>query len=203
MASNRSPASAFLLLALGLLTSACGGPPLSDKEDIARALTGASIPSTHAKGALMSVYASGISTPAITLRGSQSGEVKLTINPVGVVVGAIGKGVMLDLEYMDYSMDGIFRLHGSVSMLANFEYVAEQGEDPYADVKLTAVGRIKLSGVYSDELRANISLITRFQALQTQEPSIALRLNGSVHGLAESFEFDNEDVAVLWQQAAR
>lgn len=184
---------------------ACGGPPLSNKDDLARVLTGASIPTTHAKGALAQLYASHVTEyPAFTINGLRSGNCKITVNPVGVIVGALGKGVMLDIIYDDFSEDGLYWLDGSVSLLANFDYVAEQeGEDPYADVKLTAVGRLKLNGLNTDVIHSNISLITRFHDLEFHEGSIQLRLNGSVEALEQRFEFTDEDMAVLWHEASQ
>lgn len=193
-----------LSLTAAACLSACGGPPLSNKDDLARVLTGASIPTTHAKGALAQLYASKATSdyPAFTISGVRSGNCKITVNPVGVIVGVLGKGVMLDILYDDFSEDGLYWLDGSVSLLANFDYVAEQaGEDPYADVKLTAVGRLKLNGLNTDVIHSNISLTTRFHDLEFHEGSIQLRLNGAVDALDQRFEFDNEDLAVLWEQA--
>lgn len=198
-----TPRTLCLSLAAAACLCACGGPPLSNKDDLARVLTGASIPTTHAKGALAQLYASNVTEyPAFTINGVRSGNCKITVNPVGVIVGALGKGVMLDIIYDDFSEDGFYWLDGSISLLANFDYVAEhEGEDPYADVKLTAVGRLKLNGINTDIIHSNISLITRFHDLELHEGSIQLRLNGSVEALEQSFEFTDEDLAVLWEQA--
>jgi hypothetical protein len=203
MQTFRGSVAGISLLAFAACLSACGGPPLSSKDDLARAIAGASVPSTGAKGALMALHASNIDIPAFTLHGSRGGKAKVTVNPLGVVVGIAGKGLMLDLIYDDYCEDGLFRLDGTLSVLAQFEYTAEPGDYAYADLKLSLVGRLALSGLYSDQLHANVRLTTRIHDLEFREGSIELRLDGAVDALEQRFEFAQEDLSFHWADAVR
>jgi len=184
-------ASLFLLVACG--------PPLTDKSQGAASMTRASMPSTQAQGAALELLSSRVTPQAgISIQGARGGSATVSINPVEVAVGLAGKGLMLDIEYQDYSEDGIYRLDGLLSVLAQFDYVAQDGEDPYADLKLSLAGRLKVSGVYSDEVHAHLALLTRVHELSLREGQVDVQLNGSLEASQGTFEFNNDTYTVAW-----
>ncbi len=187
-----------LPLVVGLV--ACGGPPFDSGDDVAASLTHASFPSTSAQGAIVDLLGQRIGPLGTTVKGARGGEAVLSINPVGAGVGLVGRGVLFDVEYRGYSEDGGLRLDGTVSVLAQFEYVAQAGEPMYVDLKLSLVGRLSVGGARSDELRLNVTLLTPFQDLSRRADSVQLRLSGSVQASRHRFEFANEDLSVLWRR---
>ncbi|MHB8872636.1 MAG: hypothetical protein ACYC8T_03020 [Myxococcaceae bacterium] len=194
---------AGLLAPALLLAAACGGPPLGSKEDAARAMAQASIPSVGAKGALLSVLGQGaLPEPSFTVPGPEGGEATVSINAVGAIIGFAAKGVLFDVEFTGFAA-GDNRLDGRLSVIANFEYQAAGGEEPSADLKLSLVGRVTLSGVYSDELHVNLTLITRFADLSSRGEGITLRLNGKIDAREGTFSFTEEDLQVLWKKLTR
>ncbi len=206
--SRFSPA----LVALGALAlTACGGPPLKSKDEAATSLTRASMPSTQAHGAAMRLLASQAysNTPpapgqaSITIQGSRGGTATIHLNPVEIVIGLFGKGLLLDIEYSDYSEDGIYRLDGKLSILAQYEYVAQQGEDPHSDLRLSLVGRVRLGGVYSDELDTHITVVTRFDELALRQGNVHIQVKGYVEASQGRFEFDQDGYTIAWGEAPR
>lgn len=193
-----------VLAAAGAL-SACG-KPLETKEEFTQAAAGASVPATAAKvsGPLMQLYMSGAETPeqlpvpSITVKGTQGGEATLSINPVGVVVGLMGAGIMFDLEYDDYSVDGVNHLWGKLSVLANFDYVAAAEEDPNADFEVSFVGTLGITGPVHDDARVNLRVQTNLGDLMTREGTTKLRLDGSVVASETELQFAEEDFVIDW-----
>lgn len=194
-----------VLAALGAL-SACG-KPLETKDEFTQAAAGASVPATAARvsGPLMQLYMSGaeapeqLPVPSLTVKGTQGGEATLSVNPVGVVVGLIGAGIMFDLEYDDYSVDGINYLWGKVSVLANFDYQAAAEEDPSADFQVSFAGTLGMSGVIRDEARLNLKVKTNLGDLMTREGTTKLRLNGTVTASEAELQFAEEEFVIDWK----
>jgi len=206
--SSRTPgvgALPFLLLCLLLcLLTACGGPPLATKAQAAASMTRASIPSTQAQGAALDLYSSHAFPPAgITLQGARGGSATVTLNPVEIAVGLAGKGLLLDIRYQDYSEDGIYRLEGLLSVLAQFNYVAEAQESPHADLKLTLAGKVKVSGVYSDEVRAHLTVLTRLHPLSLRDGEVDVQLNGSLEASQTTFQFSGDSYTLAWGDAPK
>lgn len=187
-------------LPLALALMACGGPPFDSSDDVAAGLTHASFPSTSAEGAIADLLGQRIGPLGTTVKGARGGEAVLSINPVGAGVGLVGRGVLFDIEYRGYSEDGSLRLDGTVSVLAQFEYLAQAGEPTSADLKLSLVGRLSVGGARSDELQLNVKLLTRFQDLSLRADSVQMRLSGSVQASRHRFEFDDEDLSVSWRR---
>lgn len=184
---------------------ACG-PPLRSKEDATHALAGASVPATAARtaGAFLRLYGTAadqqpLPEPSITVKGTSGGEAELSVNPVGLVVGLAGRGILFDAEYRDYSVDGVNYLDGKVSVLANFDYVAALNEDPNADFEVSFVGELGVSGMYHDDARLNLKVKARLDELMTRENTTKLRLSGKVTASEQEFVFDDEDVVIDWQ----
>lgn len=187
-----------LLVASAVLV-ACG-PPLESKDALAGVLAHAAIPSTEARGDRLDLEPSfALPEAGVTIRGAKGGTAQVLLNPLQLAVGAAGGALLLDIKYSDYSEDGVYRLDGTLSVLARFQYVAEEGEAPYADVKLGLVGKLRLGGAVSDELRMDVTLLTRIHDLEFREDSVELQLDGHVEARAESFVFDHEDLQLRWQ----
>jgi hypothetical protein len=201
-------ATALVALGAAALT-ACGGPPLKSKDEAAAGLTRASMPSTQAQGAAMRLLAAQASSnaplpeAAFSLQGSRGGTATIRINPVAAVVGLFGRGLLLDIEYSDYSEDGLYRLDGKLSILARYEYVAQEGEDPYADLSLSLVGKVRLGGVYSDELDTHVTIVTRFNELAGREGNVQIRVKGYVEASQGRFDFDQDSFTIAWGEAPR
>ena len=189
-------------LGVFLVLAACGGRPVQSKQDLADSLAFASIPSTGVKGGMLSLYGSAaVPEPSFTVRGLRGGEARVSINPLGGAIGVAAGGVLFDVDYSGFSEDGLHRLDGHVSVIATFDYhaCACQAES-YADLKLSLVGTVQLSGVISDDLRFNVSVITRFHDLEFREDSIELFLKGQVTAHGDVFDFADENLTVSWQQ---
>lgn len=190
----------FTVAALALFAG-CGGPPIKTRDQLGSAVARAAIPSVGAQGALFQVVGqAALPSPQFSVKGADGGEAIVSINAVGAIVGFAAKGVMFDVEFKGFSEGGGLRLDGKVSVLANFEYAAAGSEDPTTDLKLSLVGKLSISGTFSDELALNVRLLTRFKDLSLRDGSIALRLDGSVEAREASFAFTEEDVQVLWKQ---
>ncbi|HLL52329.1 MAG TPA: hypothetical protein VK447_02225 [Myxococcaceae bacterium] len=197
------------LVALGALAlTACGGPPLKTKDEAAAGLTRASMPSTTAQGAALRLLQSQAASDfpgeaAFTLQGRKGGSATLKVNPVEVIVGLFGKGLLFDIEYSDYSDDGLYRLDGTLSLLAQYQYVAQQGEDPYSDLRLSMIGRMRLGGVYSDELDTRVTVVTRFHELAAHSGNVRVRVNGYVEASQGRFDFTQDDFNITWGEASQ
>ncbi|MFL5319394.1 MAG: hypothetical protein ACJ790_07035 [Myxococcaceae bacterium] len=194
------------LMILAVLAAGCGGKPVQSKEELTSTFAYAAVPTTHAKGAALMLYQSGLDqlpAPAITVKGTSGGEATLKVNPVGVVVGLAGRGVMVDMEYKDYSEDGAHWLDGDISALTQFDYVPGEGDADYADVKIGLVGQLGLSGVIRDALDMDVTLTTRFQDLQVREDTVSFRLDGTVDTPTQQFKWDHEDLQALWNEAKK
>lgn len=186
--------------------SACG-KPLETKEEFTHAAAGAAVPTTAANtsGALMRLYMSGAETPeqlpvpSLTVKGSHGGEATLSVNPVGIVVGLAGRGIMFDLEYDDYSVDGLNYLWGKVSVLADFDYIAAAQEDPNANFQISFVGTLGMSGLVRDEARLNVKVKTNLADLMTHEGTTKLRLHGTVTASEVEFDFQEEEFVIDWK----
>jgi hypothetical protein len=191
------------LALLCVALAACGGRPVQSKQDLAESFADASIPAVDAKGAALSLLENrALPEPSITVRGKGGGEATLSFNPVGGAVGLAGKGVLFDVKYSGYSEDGHHALDGSVSVLATFDYVAASPEGAYGDLKLSIVGRLQLRGIISDEVQANVTVLTRFHDLSFREDSIEMRLTGKASAHGEEYAFADEDLSMLWKQRA-
>lgn len=179
---------------------------MESKEELTSTFAYAAVPMTYAKGAATRLYYSGIEAPkelpepSISIKGSRGGEAVLKLNPVGVVVGLAGKGVMVDIQYMGYSEDGMHWLDGDISALTTFDYQPGPEDVSYADIKVGLVGELGLSGLISDVLDMNVALTTRFEDLQFKDESVSFRLDGSVSTPAKTFEWEQEDLETLWEQ---
>lgn len=197
------------LLVIALLASACGGKAVESKDELTSTFAYAAVPTAHAKetaGAAIRLYQSGLDqlpTPAITVKGSRGGEATLKINPVGVIVGLAGKGVMVDMEYKDYSEDGLHWLDGDVSALTQFDYVPGDGDAPYADIKVGLVGQVGLAGVLRDVLDMNVTLTTRFNDLEVKPEKMEFRLDGTVDTPDRQFKWDHEDLEAVLNAATQ
>ena len=201
--------SQFLMVALvGVLAAACGGKPIESKDELTSTFAYAAVPMTHARGAASRLQLSGIEAPeklpepSISVKGSRGGEAVLKINPVGVVVGLAGKGVMVDIQYRGYSEDGMHWLDGDVSALTQFNYVPGPEDVNHADIKIGLVGELGLTGLIRDVLELNVALTTRFEDLSLRDESVSFRLDGSVETPAQTFEWEHEDLETLWEQPA-
>lgn len=202
-----------VLAAVGAMGLAACGKPLETKEEFIQAAAGAPVPTTAARatGAALRIYASSadqkqLPQPSITVQGPQGGEAVLSVNPVGIVVGLVGGGVLFDMEYRDYSIDGLHYLHGKVSVLANFDYVAALGEDPHVNFQVSFVGDLGISGPIRDNARLNLEVKSNVNDLLTLEGTTKLRFDGKVAASAQTFEFVGEDVVIDWaalERAAR
>jgi serine/threonine-protein kinase HipA len=183
-----------------LLVAACGGgKPIESKQELADSLANASIPTAASRGAALSLSGqAAFPEPSFTLRGAEGGEATLSLNPAGVLLGLAAKGVLFDVKYDGFCEDGVHRLDGTLSVLAQFDYVAACGEPAYVDLKLSLVGKLSVNGPVQDELDVNVTLVTRFTDLSLRQSSIDLHLNGTVHTREASFSFDQENLAVLW-----
>ena len=194
-------------LVLATVALAACGKPLETKEEFASAIAGASVATTASRGGMIGIFESGstpqpLPVPSITVKGAQSGEATLSINPVGAVVGLIGQGILFDVEYADYSVDGINHLHGDLSVLANFDYLAALGENPAANFEVSFVGSLGLTGVVRDDARVNLRIRTNLAELTTRSDQLTLRLKGSVHASQTDLEFLDEDVVINWSEVA-
>ncbi len=179
---------------------ACGGPPLKTKDEASAAVAHSALPSRFAKGQFLGLFGSaGVPTPSIEVPGPKGGSAVLMINPVGAAVGAAAQGVLFDVEYKGFTADGKHVFDGLLSANANFAYVAPAGEDPSADLSLKLIGRVALSGAYSDDLDVNLTLTAQFDDLSFRDESVHLRLNGRLDTPGESFEFANEDIEAVWE----
>lgn len=200
--------SLLIAVGLGLLSTACGGKPLESKDELTSTFAYAAVPMTAAKGAAARLAMSGIDAPeklpepSISIKGSRGGEAVLKLNPVAVVVGLAGKGVMVDIEYMGYSEDGMHWLDGDISALTQFDYQPGPEEISHADIKIGLVGEMGLSGLISDLLDMNVALTTRFEDLQFKDDSVSFRLDGKVETPTQTFEWAHEDLETLWEQPA-
>jgi hypothetical protein len=186
-------------------SSACGRS-LETKEELARAMAGASVATTGSSGETANVSATGTEPiqlpPSITVRGAHSGQATLSVNPVGAVVGLVGRGILFDVGYADYSVDGFNHLDGDLSVLANFEYLPALLEDPRTDFEVSLVGRIRVSGVVSDEARLNLRVKCNLADLTELPGQLKLRLRGSVTASQTQFDFHDEDVILEWSALA-
>lgn len=196
----------FLVGAVAVVAWAGCGKPLETKEEFKNAAAGASVPATAARasGAALRIYASGAETPdqlpqpSISVKGTHGGEAVLSVNPVGIAVGLAGQGLLFDMEYKDYSVDGLQYLYGKVSVLANFDYIAAINEDPNADFEVSFVGTLGLSGVIRDEARLNLKVKSNVNDLVTREGTTKLRLDGSVNASEAQFDFEEEEYVIDW-----
>ncbi len=194
----------FALPGAALLLLAACGKPIETKEELLAPVAGASVPATAARGASLALFAQAaeapeqLPVPAITVTGTHGGSATLSVNPVGVVVGLVGKGLLFDIEYDGYSVDGIHWLDGKLSVLANFEYLASDGEAPEANFEVSLVGTVGISGLVSDEVRLNLKVKTNLQDLIDNAEQLKLRLNGSITASRQEFEFLAEDVVLDW-----
>jgi len=187
-----------------LLALAACGPPLATRDDASTVLAQASLPSPSAQGAALALLATGATAlpqPTLTVYGRRGGQAQLDFNVVAAAVGLLGEGLAFQVHYADYSDDGLVRLGGDLAVLANFGFQPAVA-DGYTDLKLTVVGRAAVSGAYSDEVHARITLTTRLSDLQFEGDSIRLHLDGYVETRDQRFDFNDEDVTVLWQRFA-
>lgn len=199
-----------LLIALfAVVATGCGGKALESKDELTSTFAYAAVPFAHAKGALTRNYQmSGIEAPkelpepSISIKGTNGGEAVIKLNPVGVIVGLAGKGVMVDIEYKGFSGDGLHWLDGNISALTQFDYQPGPEELSYADIKIGLVGELGLSGIIRDALDMNVSLTTRFQDLSFRDESVSFRVDGSVETPATKFEWQQEDLETLWEKSA-
>ena len=194
------------LVLTGVLASGCGGKSLESKDELTSTFAYAAVPFTHAKGAVTRMYQSGIEAPeklpqpAISVKGTRGGEAVLKLNPVGVVVGLLGRGVMVDIEYKGYSEDGMHWMDGDISALTQFDYVGGPEELSHADIKIGLVGELGLTGLIRDALDLNVALTTRFEDLNFRDESVSFRVDGSVETPTQTFEWSHEDLETLWEQ---
>lgn len=183
------------------------GKPLETKEEFANALGNASVPASAAKasGASLAIYASNadeqktLPQPSISVKGTHGGEAVLSVNPVGIVVGLAGQGILFDMEYKDYSVDGLNYLVGNVSVLANFDYIAAAQEDPNADFEISFVGDLGIRGFVRDDTRVNLTVKTNLADLMTREGTTRLRLKGKVTASEQELTYEDEDVTIDWK----
>lgn len=186
--------------------AACG-KPLETKEEFANALGNAAVPTSaaQASGAALSIYASNVDEPkqlpqpSISVTGTHGGEAILSVNPIGIVVGLAGQGILFDMEYKDYSVDGVNYLVGNVSVLANFDYIAAAQEDPNADFEVSFVGDLGLRGIVRDDTRVNLVVKTNLADLMTREGTTRLRLKGKVTASEHELQFEDEDLTIDWK----
>lgn len=197
------------LVAVAAHTLVACGPPLKSREDAQNALAGASVPTTAARsaGAYLRLYGSAadqemLPAPFITVKGPEGGEAVLSVNPLGVVVGLVGKGILFDTEYKGYSVDGVNYLDGKVSVLANFDYVAALHEDPSANFEVSLVGDLDLSGLFHDSTRLNLKVKSHLSDLVTRENTTKLWLEGKVTASEQEFVFEDEEVVIDWRALA-
>jgi hypothetical protein len=197
---------AWMWVAVVAAASSACGRSLETKEELARAMAGASVATTGSSGETSNLSATGEEpirlSPLITVRGAHSGEATLSVNPVGAVVGLVGHGILFDVAYADYSMDGLNHLHGDLSVLANFDYLPAMPEDPRTDFEVSLVGRIRVSGVVSDEARLNLRVKCNLADLTEFPGQLKLRLRGSVAASQTQFDFHDEDVIIDWAALA-
>ena len=157
-------------------------------------------------GAGFSLYQSGVDLPKelpqprITVQGPNGGTAVLSVNPVGLVVGLAGQGVLFDMEYKKFSADGLHYLKGNVSVLANFEYLAQAVEPSDVNFEVGFVGGIGISGVVSDEVEMNLRLKTNLAELVERQDEMTLRLNGWVEASSLRFDFADEDLVINWRE---
>ena len=197
------------LLVVGSTAWVACGPPLQSKEDAEHAIAGASVPATMARttGAYLRLYASAADTPdqlpqpSITVQGVD-GEAVLSINPVGLVVGLAGKGILFDTEYKGYSVDGVNYLDGKVSVLANFDYLAAINEDPRANFEVSFVGELGINGAFHDSARLNVKVKSNLEDLMTRDGTTKLRLKGKITASEQDFVFEDDDVEIDWKAIA-
>lgn len=193
-----------LFASAALLALAACGPPLGTRDDAATVLAQASLPSPSAQGAALALGAAGATAlpqPTLTVYGRRGGQAQLDFNVVAAALGLLGEGLAFQVHYADYSDDGLVRLGGDLAVLANFGFQPAVA-DGYTDLKLTVLGRANVSGAYSDEVHANVTLTTRLGDLQFEGDSIKLHLDGYVETRDQRFDFNDEDVTVLWQRFA-
>jgi hypothetical protein len=194
------------LVGLGLLAGC--GRPVHSKEELAQAMAGAMFPASAARGsgASMSLYQSGadapdqLPRPSITVQGPNGGSAVLSVNPVGLVVGLAGKGVLFDMEYKKFSVDGLHVLKGDVSVLANFEYLAAGTDPSELNFEVGFVGDIGLGGELSDDLELNLRVKTNLAELVDRQEEMTLRLKGWVEAKEQRFEFADEDLVINWRE---
>lgn len=199
----------FQILALAVVATGCGGKALESKDELTSTFAYAAVPFAHAKGALARQHLlSGIEAPeqlpepSITIKGTRGGNAVLKVNPIGVVVGLAGKGLMVDIAYEGYSEDGLHWLDGDISALTQFDYQPGPEEVSYADIKIGLVGEMGLSGVIRDALDMNVSLTTRFEDLSFRDDSVSFRVDGTVETPMTTFQWSNEDLETLWEPKA-
>lgn len=182
--------------------SACG-PALDDRDRLATVMAVSAVPAAHARqGQVPSRSFGELPQPSLTLAGARGGFATIDFNLVGGAVGLVGEGVLFQVRYSDYSHDGLIRLSGDVSVLANFAFVGSAQGLESADVSLSVAGTARLSGLYTDTLNARIRLSTRLSGLQLQGAPLPVRLDGFVQGDAARFEFKQEDLLVHWDAFA-
>jgi hypothetical protein len=193
-----------LFASTALLALAACGPPLATKDDVSTVLAQAAIPSPSAQGAYLSLLAAGATSlpqPTLTVYGRHGGRAEIDFNVVAAALGLIGQGLAFEVHYADYSDDGFVRLGGDLGVLAAFDFQPAVA-DGYTDLKLTVLGKASVSGVYYDEVHARVTLTTRLYDLQFAGESIRLHLDGYVETHDQRFDWDDEDITVLWQRFA-
>ncbi len=205
---TRTPSHITLWAGVALLVVTGCGPNIQTKEELAEAMAGALFPTTAAKGdgAGFALYQSGVDlpkelpSPSITVQGPNGGKAILSVNPVGLVVGLVGQGVLFDMEYKKFSADGLHYLKGDVSVLANFEYLAVPEEPADVNFEVGFVGGAGISGVVSDDVEMNLRLKTNLAQLVERQDEMTLRLKGWVETSAQRFEFADEDLVIRWRE---
>lgn len=197
------------VLAFAVVATGCGGKALESKDELTSTFAHAAVPFAHAKGALARHHQlSGIDgpeqlpEPTLSIKGTRGGSAVLKVNPIGVVVGLAGRGLMVDIAYEGYSEDGLHWLDGDISALTQFDYQPGPEDVSYADIKIGLVGELGLSGVIRDALDMNVSLTTRFHDLSFRDDSVSFRLDGAVETPVTRFEWSNEDLQTLWEPKA-
>ncbi len=189
----------LLLPVLSPLVAAGCGTPLKTKEEVAQSVAHTAVPSRSAEGHLLSLYGAALEAPSFEVPGPSGGKAQVSINPVGAAVGLASEGLLFDVQYDGFSIDGSHVFDGLLSSRANFDYVpAAAGEDPRADLSLSLVGRVELGGDFSDDLELSVKLTTELSDLSLRDEGIRLRLDGRVETGSQSFEFAGEDFDAAW-----
>jgi hypothetical protein len=193
-----------LAVAVSAALVACG-KPVESKDELFGPVGGASAPAVMAQGSAFPLlggtgeHDSSLPQPSIVVRGTHGGKATLSVNPVGLAVGLVGKGLLFDIEYDAYSVDGVNFLGGKVSVLANFDYQALWGEDPRLDFELALIGTVELRGAVSDEVRLHLKVKTNLAELIDRAGQMKLRLHGKITASKAVFEFTEEEVVLDWQ----
>ncbi len=172
-------------------------------------MAGAIFPTTAAntKGGALGLHASGVDmpkelpVPRLVVQGPNGGKATLSANPVGLVLGLAGGGILFDMEYAKFSADGLHTLEGSVSVLANFEYVPVHAEPSEVNFEVGLVGSVGIGGgLVSDEVELNLRLKTNLAELTERNDEMVLRLDGWVQAEDARFEFADEDIVINWRE---